>query len=183
MITQIDSQISIDTDAAEEEAMIAQMHADIQINKEINKRTQDAYDNDHDTTSPYDAMEQHKHLNKYDADFGNPLAGFEGAQISQLAQRKKRDAYDGDHDTVSPYDAMEHHHHLDKYDADFGNPLAGWEGAQISQLAQRSKNQKDAYDHDPATVSTYDDAEVHKHCDKYAKDYCEPNDLAQVHRK
>ena len=99
----------------------------------------DAYDGDHNTVSPYDAMEHHEHLDPYDKDFGNPLAGFEGAQISSMAQRRKfinkRDAYDFDHNTVSPYDAMEHHAHLDKYDKDFGNPLAGFEGAQISAMA------------------------------------------------
>ena len=110
-------------DDKEEEAMVAQMKADIQRTKK------DAYDFDPTTVSPYDNMEHHEHLDKYDKDFGNPLAGFEGAQISFLTQKSKRDAYDGDGNTVSPYDNMEHHEHLDKYDKDFGNPLAGWEGA------------------------------------------------------
>ena len=94
--------------------MIAQMHADIKINKHKSKK--DAYDGDSNTVSPYDAMEQHAHLDKYDKTFGDPNAGFEGVQVSQLAQRHHKDSYDSDPNTVSPYDAMEQHEHLDKYD-------------------------------------------------------------------
>jgi len=158
------------------------MQADITMGRSRGNRSykRDAYDGDSNTASPYDAMEQHQYLKKYDEDFGNPLAGFEGAQISSMAQRRryknKRDAYDGDSNTVSPYDAMEHHHYLKKYDEDFGNPLSGFEGAQISAMAQRRtlKNRKDAYDGDANTVSPYDAMEHHQYLKRYDEDFGKP---------
>ena len=93
-----------------------------QRRKNMNRK--DAYDGDHNTVSPYDNMEKHEHLDKYDKDFGNPLAGWEGAQISAMAQRRrnkyKKDMYDFDPQTVSPYDGMEIHKYVDKYEKDYG---------------------------------------------------------------
>ena len=94
------------------------------------KRKKDAYDNDSNTVSPYDAMKQHAYLPKYDETFGKPYVDFEGAQIgslmSKIEARKKPDAYDGDTTTVSPYDGMEKHNYVDKYQKDYGieNDLA-----------------------------------------------------------
>ena len=100
--------------------------------------TRDAYDLDPSTVGPYDAMEQHEYLPKYDEDYGvdfNP-AKFEGVQIGTLMEKVKRarDNYDGDSNTVSPYDAMEQHAHLDKYDKTFGTDQ--FEGVQIGVLME-----------------------------------------------
>ena len=72
-------------DEAEEDAMIAQMQADIKMTRPNKKNKKDAYDGDHTTVSPYDNMEHHTYLPKYDEDCGNPMAGFEGAQINSMA--------------------------------------------------------------------------------------------------
>lgn len=51
------------------------------------KNKKDAYDNDSNTVSPYDAMEQHPYLPRYDKDFGKD--NFEGVQIGTLMNRIK----------------------------------------------------------------------------------------------
>ena len=135
--------------------------------------SRDAYDLDPHTVSPYDAMEQHAYLPKYDEDFGvdfNP-AKFDGVQTGFLAQRAKRsrDNYDNDPNTVSPYDAMEQHQHLDKYDKTFGTNQ--FEGVQIGVLMReiKAKNngKRDNYDGDKNTVSPYDAMEQHAPLGKY----------------
>ena len=67
-------------------------------------------------------MEHHEHLDKYDKDFGNPLSGFEGAQIGTMMAKiaSKKDAYDHDPTSVSPYDGQEVHNYVDKYQKDYG---------------------------------------------------------------
>lgn len=74
----------------------------------------DVYDHDPTTVSQYDAMEHHEHLDRYDQNFGNPLANFEGAQLVQKNKpnwKCGKDAYDLDPTSVSPYDDMECEQH------------------------------------------------------------------------
>jgi len=75
-------------------------------------KNHDQYDNDSNTVSPYDAMQQHQRIDKYDKDFGKPYVDFEGAQIGTLmaeikGRRGQPDVYDKDPDTVSIYDHMD----------------------------------------------------------------------------
>ena len=72
-------------------------------------QSRDSYDLDPNTVSPYDSMQQHKYLPKYDEEYGNEEAfNFQGVQTSSTVNKNKRsnDSYDGDSNTVSPYDAM-----------------------------------------------------------------------------
>jgi len=90
-------------DGADDEAVIAQLWADIRRSK----AKKDEYDNDENTVSIYDAMEHHKKF-----DYGVPKpAEFEGAQIRRKIHHK--DAYDNDENTASVYDDMPKHKKFD----------------------------------------------------------------------